>query len=255
MGVNKGKSISIFSSKGGTGKTMTALNIAGVFSRLNKKVLIIDFDLTSGAINTYLNGKAEKTIANIADDYLAHAFMDIKDYVTKYSENISFLASPLDPRIGTSINSGIINVILEKASFDFDYIICDMNHNISEFNLTVLDNTDLNLLILTNDLIDIKNMGNLVRIFKDAEKDNYKILLNESVNPYKKYFGLFDIKNIIKANIDYCITSSFFIKTIDNYIADGKIITLEEKMPKYYPAVLKTFTSICNDLMEVEDEK
>ena len=60
---------------------------------------------------------------------------------------------------------------------------------------------------------------------------------------------------MIKANIDYLIDSSFFLKTMDNYVADGLILTLESKMPKVYPKVYKAFLTICNDLMENENEK
>ena len=45
---NKGTSICVFSAKGGVGKTITTLNLAGIFEVLNKRVLIIDFDLSGG---------------------------------------------------------------------------------------------------------------------------------------------------------------------------------------------------------------
>ena len=38
---NKGKIITVTSTKGGVGKTITTLNLAGVFSNLKKKVLVI----------------------------------------------------------------------------------------------------------------------------------------------------------------------------------------------------------------------
>ena len=69
MGKAKGKSLCIFSAKGGVGKSTTVLNIAGVFSAIDKKVLIIDFDTTGGAIATYLNKVPELTIYNFVDDY------------------------------------------------------------------------------------------------------------------------------------------------------------------------------------------
>ncbi|MEG2351617.1 MAG: ParA family protein, partial [Bacilli bacterium] len=49
------KIITVFSCKGGVGKTTMTLNLAGIYSLLNKKVLIIDFDLNSGGIAVSLN--------------------------------------------------------------------------------------------------------------------------------------------------------------------------------------------------------
>ena len=40
-----GKVITITSRKGGVGKTTNLLNLAGVYSNLNKKIIILDFDL------------------------------------------------------------------------------------------------------------------------------------------------------------------------------------------------------------------
>ena len=52
---NKGISIAVASAKGGVGKTITTLNLAGIFEMLQKKVLIVDFDLSGGGISTALN--------------------------------------------------------------------------------------------------------------------------------------------------------------------------------------------------------
>ena len=250
----KGKSICIFSAKGGVGKSMTALNLAGVFSKCDKKVLIVDFDLTGGAIATYLNKIPDKTIYNLVDDYANNRFQNINHYVTKYNDNIYVLASCKDPRQGAKISSAYIEIILEKATNDFDYVLVDTNHVLSEFNVTLLDKCDKTLVLMTNDLLDLKNMRNLIHIFNDAEMDNYKVILNESINPFKRYYTLYDIKSIIKANVDYVIDSSFFIKTIDNYISDGTILTLEKRLSRNNPKVYKAFMSICTDIMEEDNE-
>lgn len=255
MAKAKGKSLCVFSAKGGVGKSITALNLAGVFASLDKKVLIIDFDLSSGAIATYLNKIPEKSIYNFVDDYSNNRYQSIRNYVTEYNENISFLASCKDPRQGSKISSSYIEIILEKAIYEYDIVLIDTNHNLNEFNVTLLDNCDEVLLVMTNDLLDLKNMRNLIHIFNDAEKENFKVMLNNSVNPNKKYYTLYDMKSIIKANIDYVIDSSFYIKTIDNYISDGLILTLEKKMPKIYPKVYKAYLSLASELMENEDEK
>ena len=62
MSLNKAKMFTITSTKGGVGKTTTVLNLAGVYEKLGKKVLIVDLDFYSGDIAATLNIKVKKDI-------------------------------------------------------------------------------------------------------------------------------------------------------------------------------------------------
>lgn len=250
MSRNKGKSLCLFSAKGGVGKTINAINLAGIFEQLEKRVLIIDFDLTSGDIAVSLNKAFDKTIYNFVDDYNNNRYKDFKNYVTKYDDFIDFLASPKDPRQASKIDSGYVEIILDKAVHNYDVVLIDTNHNLNEFNISILDKADEILFLVTNDPMDLKNMKSLLSIFKDIELNNYKLLLNNSRDPFKSYFTLYDIKNILKANIDYSLTNSFFIKNIDTYIMDGKIITLEPKMPNVFNKDYAVYMTIATDLLD-----
>ena len=46
MNNKRGKSLCLFSAKGGVGKTVTTINLAGIFKIVEKKVLIIDLNLS-----------------------------------------------------------------------------------------------------------------------------------------------------------------------------------------------------------------
>lgn len=238
----KGKSICLFSSKGGTGKSLTAINIAGFFATHGKKVLIVDYDLYFGSIGLYLNKDYTKTLLNFVSDYVDNKSISLDSYVTKYNDNIYFLPSAKDPRSASKVNSKLIDLIIEKSIFYYDYLIIDTMSVLNENNVEVLDSVDLNLFIMNNDLVNIKNMHNLLTIFDSADKKNYKILLNESINPYKNYFSLYDIKKMLGYNIDYHLDSKFFIKNIDSYIFDGKIITLDKKFSKIIQKLIKYLT-------------
>lgn len=251
----KGKSICLFSAKGGVGKTVNAINLAGIFELIEKKVLIIDFNLSSGGIGISLNRKSEKSIYNLVDDYENHRHFSFENYVTKYDDNIDFLAAPKDPRQASKIDSKYVDVLIDKACYCYDVVIIDLNHTLSELNIITLDKVDKILFLMTNDPMDIKNMKSIISVFRDLDLENYKVLLNNSVNAYKYYFSLFDMKNIMKTNIDYYLSSSFFIKNIDEYIMNGEIITLQKKMPSLFSKEYATYMQIAADLLEESGDK
>lgn len=252
----KGISICITSAKGGVGKTITTLNLAGIYETLKKRVLIIDFDLSGGGISTALNIPQVKSIYNFVDDYNNNRYQDFKNYVTKYDAAIDVLASPKDPRQAGKIDPKYVEIILDKAVFQYDVVLVDTNNELNDFHILTMDLVDKLLLLVTNDPLDIKNMRSLIAIFKDIQYQNFKVLLNCSVFPFKKYFSIYDIKNIIKANIDYVLSSEFYIKNIDGFIMNGKIITLDPKAGALFPKDYTTLMGIATDLYtKVEGEK
>lgn len=247
MSKTKGKSICVFSAKGGVGKTVTTINLAGIFEHLEKKVLIVDLDLSSGGISVALNRAFEKTIYNFVDDYNNNRYKDFSSYITKYDDFIDILPSPKDPRQANKIDSKYIDILIDKAESNYDIVLIDTNHILDEINIVTLDKVDNILFVMTNDPLDIKNMKSLLSIFHDSNINNYRILLNNSTNPFKDYFSIFDIRNIIKANIDYTISSSFYLKNIDHYIMNGDIITLLKSMPTTFNKDYETFMMIALD--------
>lgn len=238
-----GKSLCLFSGKGGVGKTILTLNLAAIYSQINKHVLIVDLDLSSGGIALATNKVFDKTIYNFVDDYNNNRFKDFNDYVEKYNENIDIMPSPKDPRQASKIDSKYIEILLDKAMFHYDMVLIDTNHNLNELNLVVLDAADNILFVIENDPMDLKNMKSLLSIFKDLDKTNYKILLNNSRDPFKKYFTLYDMKTIIKNNIDYEISSEFFLKNMDSYVMNGEIPMLQPKAPNIFN---KDYTTMMN---------
>ncbi len=244
------KIITIFSCKGGVGKTTTTLNLAGIYSLLNKKVLIMDFDLNGGGIAVSLNIDNNKTIYNVVDDMSNNRFSEITDYVSKYNDNIYVLPSPKDPRNALKIDSKYINLVIASAIYKYDVILIDTSHSLNPISLTAMDKSDNTLLMITNDPVDLKNARSMISIFTDTEKDNYKVLFNASKDTGKDYFSLFDVKTIIKHNIDYLIDKTFYIKDIDKYVIDGEILTLNKKIRLSRKKDIMNLTRLAEALLE-----
>lgn len=244
-----GKIISITSAKGGVGKTIMTINLAGVYYTMKKRVLIIDMDLYSGGISACLDVRNKKDIFMMIDSISNNRFTTLKDYVAHYNNGIDVLASPKDPRQALKIDSKYLSVLFELARKEYDVVLIDTNHTLDETNLIVLDNSYMSLYLITNDLIDLKNMKNIVSIFRDADKTNYLVCLNYSCDIGRNYLSLFDIRNIIKTNIDYTISPNFFIKNIDKYILDGEILTLNKNIVRSHGSDINHLNMIAQDLI------
>lgn len=251
MALNKAKIFTITSVKGGVGKTTIVLNLAGIYSRLEKRVLILDLDFYSGDIAATLNINYERDIYNLYEDLSNNKFSNLDDYVTKYNDNIKVIPAPKDPRFARKIEGKILDLILYKASMKYDVILIDTNHILTDINLFALDSSDQILYIINNDSMNLKNMKTLVSILNDMNKNNYKVILNNSNIKGKNYYNKYDIKNIINKNVDYIIPSSFYIKNIDKYIIDGKILTLDNNIYKKEKSAIKIYNMIASDLLKI----
>jgi hypothetical protein len=119
----------------------------------------------------------------------------------------------------------------------------------SEINLMILDNSYMSLFMITNDLVDLKNTKSMITIFKDTDKFNYLVCLNNSRDTGRDYLSLFDIRNIIKTNIDYTIPNSFYIKNIDKYVMNGEILTLNKSIRRFHNSDVKRIEIIAHELI------
>ena len=245
-----GKVITVSSVQGGVGKTTMALNLAGIYCELGKKVLIIDLDLFSGGVAASLAVKNKKDIYMMIDSMTNNRFTELKKYVTTYNNNIDVLACPKDPRMAMKVESRYIPLIFDLAKKDYDVVLVDTSHVLNEINLTALDYSYMSLFIISNDIVDLKNMKSLISIFKDTDKKNYLVLLNNSRDTGKDYLSLYDIRTMIKNNIDYTISKNYYIKNIDKYVMAGEILTLNNSINVFHSNDVNNMKKMALDLID-----
>ena len=250
MAIKKAKIITISSVKGGTGKTTTALNLAATYSLMNKKVLLLDFDLFSGGIALSLDIDIKTDLYKLAYDMSVNDFKNIDNYILKYNDYIDLIPAPKDPRYASKIEIKYINTILRKVTPKYDVIIIDTNHYLDAINLMLFDKSDTIMYVTNNSPLDIKNLRSMIAIHKDMEKENYVVVLNESNTKLNEMFNNYDIKNIIKSNINYIIPQSFYNKNINRYVLKGKIMLLEKPIRIKNKKTIKVFEEMALNLLE-----
>ena len=250
MNNQNGKIITISSVKGGVGKTTLTINLAGLYFLMKKRVLIIDLDLYAGGIATCLNVNNKKDIYLLIDALSNNKQIELSDYVSNYNKGIDVLACPKDPRDVSKIDSKYLSRVFEIAKREYDIVLVDTNHSLDEIALIAIDESYNSVFVITNDLVDIKNMKSLVSIFNDMNKKNYKIVLNNSRDTGRDYISLFDIRSMIKGNVDFTISRNFYIRNIDKYVINGEILTLNKTIRRFCSNDIKNMEKLALSLIE-----
>lgn len=247
----KGKIITVTSAKGGVGKTIFLLNLAGIFSRMKQKVLIVDCDLVGGAVALDLNLNPIKNIFHISDDIFNNRYQNYTDYLTSYQDNIDIVASCKDPKQALKIDMNYIMMFLKQVKNEYDIILVDTTHGFTKENINILDKSDIILYMMTNDIMDIKNTKSYMEVMNDIEMDHIKIILNNSRDINLNYFSKYDIRSMIDRNIDYSLDRSLYIKNITSFLIEGEIFTLNKSLTFKDKNDLKKLENMARDFIEM----
>lgn len=247
----KGKIITVTSAKGGVGKTIFLLNLAGIFSRMKQKVLIVDCDLVGGAVALDLNLNPIKNIFHISDDIFNNRYQNYTDYLTSYQDNIDIVSSCKDPKQALKIDMNYIMMFLKQVKNEYDIILVDTTHGFTKENINILDKSDIILYMMTNDIMDIKNTKSYMEVMNDIEMDHIKIILNNSRDINLNYFSKYDIRSMIGRNIDYSLDRSLYIKNITSFLIEGEIFTLNKSLTFKDKNDLKKLENMARDFIEM----
>lgn len=219
------KIITVTSSKGGVGKTTFSMMLADIYSK-NHRVLLLDLDIFSGSLAFAFGIKPKYSIYDLCEDIDDDIKLD--KYIYEYSENISLISAPLDNRVSSKIKTKNITQVLEKLRSKYEVIIIDTSHVINEINMIVYSLSYKIIDIFTNDSYDLQNTKRFISIAKNIDVDNLVLILNNSINPDKKFFSNLEIKNILKKAIDYTIDNTLYLKDYDEIVIGSDLIKFKD---------------------------
>jgi pilus assembly protein CpaF len=152
--------ITLFSTKGGVGKTFIAANLAVALAKnYEKKVLLIELD-TQGVGDTarVLSLNPQKAMVDFILG-LKRNPQDVKkeNYVTRGSSaiGIDFLPALLKPQQAPHLETAHFKAVFGLLDKDYDYIVIDAGKNFNETFISSLNHANLILLVVTPDILSI----------------------------------------------------------------------------------------------------
>ena len=155
----EGRIITVFSPKGGTGKTVTATNLATSFAKYaGKRTLLLDLDLQFGDAAIMLGIEPEKTIQDLV---VAPGELDpekLAGYTTRHSSGVDVLPAPIRPEDAELVTEQKLSRLLEVAKESYEVIVVDTSPFFHGPMLATLDRTDDLLLVCGLDVPTIKNV-------------------------------------------------------------------------------------------------
>lgn len=170
----RGRVVTVFSAKGGVGKTLVAVNLALLLSlRPGERAVVVDLDLENGNVATFLHLRPRATLADLArlagpldEGKVELALTRVPGY------EFAVLAAPPWPHLAAEIEGQVaaegsppaeggvrVQEVLGTLVRMFDWVVVDTAANFRDSNLVALDQADLVLLLTTPDIPAVANTG------------------------------------------------------------------------------------------------
>jgi len=180
-GSPKGKIVTIYSPKGGTGCTTLAVNLALTLNNEDTRVALVDGNLQFGDVAVFINEQGKNTIIDLAPraDELDPEI--VEEVMLKHATSgLHVLAAPSRPEYAEKVSSGQFAKVLEYLRQMYAYVIVDTASLLTDVTLAAVDVSDLIVLVTTQDIPSIKNC----RLFLDLlqtlgiERDRILFVMN-----------------------------------------------------------------------------
>jgi len=179
----EGQVIVVMSAKGGSGKTVTATNVALLLTRFeDRKVALVDADLQFGDVCLVLQLEPRFTLVNAAHEmhHLDPALLD--SLLTEHPSGLKVMAAPLEPAFADDISTASLITVVELLKQSYDYVVVDTASLLDELLLSLLEKADIILQVVDMDLPSVKNAKlalETLRLLK-FQTNKVKLVLNRS---------------------------------------------------------------------------
>jgi len=242
----RGRIVTVFSTKGGAGKSFVATNLGVLFAKRNTKpVVLVDADLQFGDVAVMLGMAPEHTIIDAVNsiDRLDEALL--RSLLIKHeASGLYVLAAPIEPAFADSVSLPHMRRILELLTSFCSHVVIDTPASFNDIVLGILEQTDDIVLMAGMDIPHIKNtkIGLQTLRLLHIASSKVKLTLNRANSKVK--LDIADVERTLQMKADCLLPSDI---AVPQSINKGVPIVLDsprsgvtrnlERMADLFPAL------------------
>ncbi|HEY3210221.1 MAG TPA: P-loop NTPase [Actinomycetota bacterium] len=209
----QGSVVSVFSSKGGTGKTFLACNLAAAIAERSKSdVALLDFDFEMGDVFSYFGTEPKHPV----QDFLALGDQADREAILSFGKQLhdhlfGFGAVP-DPS-APPISGEAVGKVLRTFRSTFEYTVIDATADYSDSTLAAFDLSDTVCLITGLDVVGVRHLSMAMKTLRSLgyPEERFRIVMNRADS--KVGLTPDEIQRAVKLRVDDMIPSSRLVPT------------------------------------------
>ncbi|MEJ6022101.1 AAA family ATPase [Ramlibacter sp. PS4R-6] len=165
-GAAAGRVLAFIASKGGSGSTFLAANLAWQLAE-TRSVLLVDLNLQFGDALSFLgDARAAVTLADVARDIARLDASLLASSATKVAPGLSVLAAPDDMAQALDVRPEHVDAILDVAVTQYDFVLLDLPRVVDPVATRGLDRADHVYVVMQSSLPHVRNAARLLQVFR-----------------------------------------------------------------------------------------
>ncbi len=183
--------VSLLGCKGGVGATFMAVNLAYTLAvGRQEPVLLVDLDLRSGDVSSFLDIKPRYTILDIIDNFDRIDPQYLQDIIHTKDKGLHVLPGPVKMEDSELVHAHHLEKILQyiRIQHVYRWLIMDMGNMLDEITLKGIERSDLVFLITNLNIPSLRNAKKFLEMLQvlGFNRDKVQVL----VNGYNKDFDI-----------------------------------------------------------------
>jgi pilus assembly protein CpaE len=232
--VTRGRILSIFSSKGGTGKTFLTSNLATAIAEVTgQDTAVVDLDIDMGDVFTYFGREPSATIQDLMELGEGADRSRIRSTGVQFAEHLWGFGAPPDPAAEAPAGEAI-GKFLRALRSEFAWVVVDASVDYSDSALVCFDLSDSICLVTGLDVVGVKHLSKSLDTLLTIglPRERFRVVLNRADS--KVGLDATDVERVMKISVDAMIPSSRLVPTSLN---KGRPVVLDEPNSEVAQAV------------------